>query len=392
MRLQRWLAIGSGLLSMVAFSFAGSGGGGGGIGGTGGMRLAVTDAPACGYEQVNVTINKLRVHSHADAGAGDVGWSDIVLSPPRRIDLLTLQNGLVELLGETPLSAGHYAQIRMVLADNSKATPLANSVVPSGQTEVALDTPGSSTSGIKIKLDTDVGDGQVVDVVLDFDACKSVVSAGNSGRYKLKPVITAIPLVTGSGQGVVGYVDPSLPMSQTRVAVQSHGVQVKATTPDAGGKFVLYPVPVGSYDLVITAAGRVTAVVTGVPTDTVAYTNVNTADSPIVPGVAALGSRTVGGLVLPASATTRGWQQLTGGPVVEVGFGPVDAQTGAYSLALPIDAPWTATYAPLQSSITFTVDGQAAGQYTLEAASGSKVKTKSVDVRLPVPPVNFTWP
>ena len=102
MRLQRWLAVGSGLLSVVVLSFAGSGGGGGGIGGTGGMRLTVTDAPACGYDQVNVTVSKLRVHAHADAGISDAGWSDIVLSPPRRIDLLTLQNGLVELLGGRP--------------------------------------------------------------------------------------------------------------------------------------------------------------------------------------------------------------------------------------------------------------------------------------------------
>jgi hypothetical protein len=391
MKLRRWPVIGSGLLSVLVFSCAGSGGGGG-IGGTGGMRLALTDAPACGYEQVNVTVNKLRVHPSADAAATDAGWSDIVLSPPRRIDLLTLQNGRVELLGETPLNAGHYSQIRMVLADNSQAEPLANSVVPSGRAEAPLDTASSSTNGIKVKLDTDVGDGQVVDVVLDFDACKSVVSAGKSGHYKLKPVVTAIPLVAGSGQGVVGHVDPNLAMSQTRVAVQLNGVQVKATTPDASGKFVLYPVPLGRYDLVVTAAGRVTAVVTGVPVDGFAYTNVNTADSPIVPGVATLGSRTVGGMVSPPTATTRGWQQLTGGPAVEVGFGPVDARTGAYSLALPIDAPWTAAYAPTQASITFTADDQAAGQYALEAVSGSKVKTKPIDVREPVPPVNFTWP
>ena len=68
-------------------------------------------------------------------------------------------------------------------------------------------------------------------------------------------MVTAIPLLMGSGQGVVGYIDPALPMSQTRVAVQLNGLQVKATTPDASGKFVLYPVPVGNYDLVITAAG-----------------------------------------------------------------------------------------------------------------------------------------
>ena len=62
----------------IAASFAlascGGGGGGGGIGGTGAqgtLRLAITDAPSCGYDAVNITIERVRVHQNLDAADGD---------------------------------------------------------------------------------------------------------------------------------------------------------------------------------------------------------------------------------------------------------------------------------------------------------------------------------
>ena len=65
-------------------------GGGGGIGGTGTahgtMRVALTDAPACGYDEVNVTVEKVRVHRSSTAGDADGGWEEIVLAPARRRD------------------------------------------------------------------------------------------------------------------------------------------------------------------------------------------------------------------------------------------------------------------------------------------------------------------
>lgn len=390
---RRWNILACGLASLILLACGGGGsGGGGGIGGTGSMRIGLTDAPSCGYDQVNITIEKVRVHASASAGDSDAGWSELVLSPARRVDLLTLQNGVVESLGELPLTAGHYSQMRLVLAENSHATPLANSVVPTGDDETALDTPSGQQSGLKINIDTVVNDGQVLDMVLDFDACKSVVKAGHSGKYLLKPVIQAIPLVTTAGQGVIGYVDATLPMSDTVVSAQVAGLPVKATAPDANGKFVLYPVPVGSYDLVVSAPGRVTAVMTGVPTDTVDYTYVNSATVPIVPGPAPLGSRLVVGSVSPATATVRTWQNLTGGPKIEVGFAAVDSQTGAWTQALPIDAPWRTAYVASPTSIVFTVDNPVAGFYTVEAASNGVVKTQDIDVTAVVPPISFTFP
>ena len=100
--------------------------------GTGTLRLALTDMPDCGYDAVHVTVQKVRVHKSQSAGDGDAGWSEVVLQPPQRIDLLTLTNGVLYELGQTALPAGKYTQMRLMLAANDNASPRANAVTPSG--------------------------------------------------------------------------------------------------------------------------------------------------------------------------------------------------------------------------------------------------------------------
>src|SRR5450759_1277375 len=132
---------------LLGVLLAGCGGGGGGSGGsaTGTLSVSLTDAPACGFDAVNVTVIKVRVHQSSSASDTDAGWTDITLNPARKINLLNLTNGVLDKLGETPLSAGHYTQLRLVL-DTSVA--LFNSVVPStpGGVETALVTPSGSQS------------------------------------------------------------------------------------------------------------------------------------------------------------------------------------------------------------------------------------------------------
>ena len=69
--------------------------GGSGDAPTGTLRLAMTDAPTCGFDRVDVTVEKVRVHQSGSAADGDAGWSEVVLSPPRRVDLLSLTNGVL---------------------------------------------------------------------------------------------------------------------------------------------------------------------------------------------------------------------------------------------------------------------------------------------------------
>ena len=98
------------VLASLAF-LAGCGGGSGGGDSststttptTGTLSVAITDSPACGYDQVFITVEKVRVHQSATANDTDAGWQEIVLNPAKRIDLLALTNGVLEELGQTAL-------------------------------------------------------------------------------------------------------------------------------------------------------------------------------------------------------------------------------------------------------------------------------------------------
>src|SRR3954467_925602 len=203
------------------------GGGGGSSNGT--LGVSLTDAPGCGYDAVNVTVSKVRVHMNAAVPDTSAGWSEITLSPPQKINLLDLTNGKILSLGETPLPAGHYTQMRLVLEPNTGPNPpFANSVILSSgpTTEIALTTPSASQSGIKINNPFTVTSGQRSDFVLDFDACKSVVRNGN-GDYLLKPVINIVP---NTANGIAGFVDKTLNTVSNNVIVSA---QVGGTVVDS---------------------------------------------------------------------------------------------------------------------------------------------------------------
>ena len=60
-----------GMLVTAVIAGCGSGSGGNGGGGTtaqpGTVSVSMTDAPACGYNEVNVTVSKVRVHQSDNA-------------------------------------------------------------------------------------------------------------------------------------------------------------------------------------------------------------------------------------------------------------------------------------------------------------------------------------
>src|SRR5207248_1304143 len=129
----------------------------------------------------------------------------------------------------------------------------------------------------------------------------------------------------------------------TVVSLQQSGVVVRSTSPDSTGKFLLQPVAAGTYDLVLTAPGHVTRVVTGVTVTTDNVTAFNTAATQLTLPTAT-GSGTASGTVTVTGATTidatvRVTQALTGGPTVEIASAAVNSTTGAYGFTLVTDAP-----------------------------------------------------
>jgi hypothetical protein len=262
-------------------------------------------------------------------------------------------------------------------------------VKPIGGAETPLNTPSAMQSGLKLKANIDVAAGQAADLVLDFDACKSVVQAGGSGRYNLKPVVSVVPRV---GSGVMGYVTTTLTLSSTTVAAQQNGTTVRSTVPDSTGKFNIPFLAAGSYNLVITSDGRATAVVTSVPAGT-GTTVVNGTATAIVPPVSAMAdvagavtaSTVSGTTTVTAPLTTaevRALQSLTAGPTIEVASKAVDGSAGTYNLRLPVAAPVKATYVGGTSTLSFAPDAAAAGKYTIQVQAPGRAPQEKPPVTL----------
>jgi len=350
---------------------------GGGTSGAGTLRVALTDAPACGYDHVYITVDRVRVHASSTARDSDAGWSEVVLNPAQRIDLLALTNGVLAELGQTPLPAGQYTQVRLVLRPNGSGTP-ANAVVPTASgAEIPLDTPSATQSGLKLIHPFTVQPNSMADLLLDFDACRSVVRRGNSGRYNLKPVIAVIPRTTTA---IVGTVDPAL--SGVTVSAQKDGVVVRSTTPNAVGKFVLSGLDVmrSPFDVVFTANGRASAVIAAVPVTGSVTTRVSTTAAPIMLPTSPMGVAKGKVLPLDVGAAVRALQAVGTVPKVEIGHDNADALTGEYALSLPRDGARLAAYSTTLP-LAFAPQNASAAAYTLEAfATGYVTQTKGVTV------------
>ena len=384
------------LAAVAAATIAACGGGGADTGQSGPaptqsgtLGVSLTDAPACGFDAVNVTVSRVRVHQNGTAGDNDSGWSEITLSPARKINLLNLTNGVLETLGATSLPPGKYNQMRLVLDANGGAGT-ANTVVATGSTaEKTLETPSAVQSGIKIAGTFDVASGQRTDLVLDFDACKSVLTKGN-GKFALKPVIKLVPTVSN---GINGFISPALLSSGVNVSAQQNGVIVSSTAPNpASGEFVLARLAPGNYDVVITADGRAAAVVAAVPVATASSTTaLSTVAAPLTLATSPVGSIAGSVSMTPASATgeaayVSARQTFASGPTVVIKYAGADLATGAYTLNnLPVAAPQYAAYSatlPLKFSAP-TTSTQGAGQYSMSASAtgyATQTRANAVDI------------
>jgi hypothetical protein len=360
------------LFASLAGCGGGSGGSSDGSSGSGTLGASVTDSPACGFDAVNVTVSKLRVHQSNTASDNAGGWSEINLKPERKINLLDLTNGVIESLGETGLPSGHYTQLRLVLVANKGSGTSNNSIVLSDApgAEVPLATPSAVQSGIKLIHEFDVATGQRVDLVLDFDACKSVVKRGN-GSYLLKPVIKVIPTVLN---GISGFVDACPLGSNLMVSAQVNGTVIRSTVPNTStGAFLLARLAPGSYDVVLTADNCATAVIGAVPVANSTSIVVVSTDTPPI-SLPPSTTHTISGnaALNPVSTTDEGIvvaarQTIGSGPTVTVQSQTVDPP-GAYTLTLPIAAPLLGRYL-MGGTPPIPLDPQPAGQYIVEASA-----------------------
>lgn len=166
---------------------------GGCSGEEGRLSLSLTDSAADQYKAVYVTIDEVVVHKE---GESEESWTAVAL-PKKTYNLLELTNGVRETLGLASLSAGHYTQVRLLIGGNSdgginilsQQHPFANYVIDQENEVHKLKIPSGEQSGTKIVHEFDISESGTTELILDFDASKSVVVAGKSGQFLLKPTI-----------------------------------------------------------------------------------------------------------------------------------------------------------------------------------------------------------
>lgn len=340
-------------------------------------NLSLAGEPGCGFDAVNVSVTKIRFHMSASALPTDAGWTDISVQPVQRINLAKLANGGISNLGTAALLPGHYAQARIVL-DANTANDTTNSVVLAGESaETPLLTQIKATAGdgfsVRLPDGFDVVNGQAVNLVADFDACRSVIP--NGGGFNLRPVITAIPAVKN---GIDGFVEKSLLGKNVRVTAQQNGVVVRATLPDpATGEFLLARLIPGSYDLVITADGYAAGVVAGVKvSDATSVLQLNSAAAPINMPVSQVGSIDSILVLAPFSSVEAAFgsalQNIVNGPVVTISDRVAMLGIGKVRFPnLPLSTPSFAVYQAGQP-LTWTLNApvtQASSVYDIISAA-----------------------
>jgi len=192
---------------LCVFCFASCSGGGSGDGGsidTGTVSVNLMDLPNDGYKAVYVNILEVQVHKAGttDKDSKESGGAWLTVGSPNKIyNLLELVNGVMESLGTRDLEAGKYTQIRLIIGEtlpedagnNILGFPheIPNYVIDNTGNEIPLKIPSGFKTGIKLVHSFQVESNSYTELILDFDAMRSIVETGN-GKLILKPTIKII--------------------------------------------------------------------------------------------------------------------------------------------------------------------------------------------------------
>jgi hypothetical protein len=195
------------------------------------LQVRLTDSPG-DYQEVNVDIQRVQVHVYNEDS--EDGWIDLDVNAGV-YDLLKLTNGLDTVLATGDLPAGKISQIRLILGDNN-SIKVDDEIIP-------LKTPSAQQSGLKVKVNTELSEGFSYTILLDFDAARSIVKAGASGKYILKPVIRGIAeATTGSIAGTVSNPEAS-PAVYAIIDTDTLGTSFT----NEMGEFMIKGLPSGTY-------------------------------------------------------------------------------------------------------------------------------------------------
>lgn len=205
------------------------------------IKVRLTDAPG-DYKSVFVNVIDVMIKTDETTSTSEDEWVSLSGVKTGMYDLLTLTGGVTELLADTEVDAGFLSEIRLVLGGD-------NYLILNDDSRQALSTSSAQQSGLKVKVNQELVAGEEYEFLLDFDVDKSIVKAGESGSYILKPVIRAT--ATSETGTIIGTVHPT--NFQSEITAQNATNTISAYT-NSEGVFALNGVPAGVYKITIKPA------------------------------------------------------------------------------------------------------------------------------------------
>ena len=200
------------------------------------LQVRLTDSPFPNAKEVWVDVQQIEVIMN-DSGAPFI----LDGAHPGLYNLLDFTNGRDTLLADATIPPGKISQIRLILGDN-------NYIITRENEKIELKTPSAQQSGLKVQVHQDVTGGVLYRLILDFDAGRSIVKAGNSGNYLLKPVLRIISLIP-SGGNILGVVAPDS-IRTAIFAIQGLDTIASTFTDTTNGNYLIKDIPAGNYSLI----------------------------------------------------------------------------------------------------------------------------------------------
>lgn len=214
------------------------------------VQLVLVDAPG-DYLEVNVEIIDIQYNSSDN----EDGWMSFTPESgyPINVDLTELIAGNSLLLTDQIIPSGMLKQIRLVLSDN-------NTLKIEGENGlIPLDTPSAQQSGLKLNLNEELEVGFSYTFILDWNVQESVVEAGNSDMYNLKPVIKVNAEVNSgsiSSKVIEIIEEVETAIENVIVLVYTTGdILVTDSLTDMDGNFLIQGLDAGNYKLKISRDG-----------------------------------------------------------------------------------------------------------------------------------------
>ncbi|MGE5663421.1 MAG: DUF4382 domain-containing protein [Deltaproteobacteria bacterium] len=373
--------------------------------GTGHVTVSLTDAPSYAFDNVWVTVRRVWFHKVGTAAFDNTasGWIRFTLDNGATVNLAALSgdNNLVTVFDNLALPAGTYRQMLLFLEPTESALTVSatarnlrfNNQVDAGTLHAALRVPNAA-QGIRIADRVfQVDNGALIRLAIDFDVGRDVVPVNRDGvsEFILKPQLRSFDL--DDAGVIVGFIDNTaardtsaffeIKAEQIDTRINARVVRRATAVDNNTGRFVLYPLDPGSYDLVSRGINYDTFIVRSVgpvAAGTTPVSNPRTFAAPITMDNALLPDYRVGAVVSPAGSRVLFYQTLTQGDAVpyEIRGRHVDPFTGRFDNFSLSNGPIHAG-AYNNGSPVFTLAG-GGGSFQVIAEAPFHTRSLSIDI------------